>query len=89
MGIDQVIGYIAATLTTLSFLPQVILTWRTRDTSSLSLSMYATFTTGVFLWFVYGLLRHDWIVTLANFVTLLFATSILCFKIYQTYRDRK
>ncbi|MGZ8144685.1 MAG: SemiSWEET family sugar transporter, partial [Methylosarcina sp.] len=40
----EIIGYIAAILTTASFLPQAILTIKTKDTDSLSLSMYATFT---------------------------------------------
>ena len=49
------IGYAAATLTTASFLPQAVLTLRTRDTRGISLAMYSAFTAGVALWLLYGL----------------------------------
>ena len=54
------IGAAAATLTTLSFVPQAIRTLRTRDTRGISGWMYATFTVGVALWLVYGLYLHSW-----------------------------
>ena len=54
MGIEpEVIGYLAAFCTTISFLPQAYLTLKTRDTESLSLGMYSTFTLGVLLWLLY------------------------------------
>ena len=76
------IGYLAATLTTASFLPQAILTIRTKDTESLSLSMYSMFTLGVFFWLIYGLYISDKAIIFANAITLLLAASILSFKIY-------
>ncbi|MGH9811215.1 MAG: SemiSWEET transporter, partial [Terriglobia bacterium] len=48
------IGLLAAFCTTVAFLPQVIQTWRTRSTKDLSLPMFSIFTTGIFLWLVYG-----------------------------------
>ena len=80
MSID-LIGYVAATLTTLSFAPQALHTLRTRDTASLSLTMYAMFTTGVCVWLVYGVLRHDLALIGANTVTVLLAISILWVKV--------
>ena len=71
------IGYLAAALTTTSFAPQAWLTFRTRDVSGISLGMYSTFTVGVALWLVYGLLIAAWPVVFANTITLLLATSIL------------
>ena len=76
------IGYLAAILTTASFLPQAILTIRTRDTESLSLSMYSLFTLGVLSWLVYGIYISDKAIIFANAITLVLAASILSFKIY-------
>lgn len=84
--IPDLIGYLAATLTTISFLPQAIMTLRTRDTASLSLGMYALFTGGVLLWLIYGIYLSNPAIIVSNAVTLLLATMILGFKIYNTYR---
>ena len=78
---NDLIGYIAASLTTLSFLPQALHTFRTRDVSGISLGMYALFTTGVALWLVYGLLVSAWPVVAANAVTLVLALAILVMKL--------
>lgn len=77
----ELIGYIAACLTTFSFLPQAIKTLKTKDTSALSLGMYSIFSGGVFLWLLYGLLISNWPIVAANFVTLLFSTTILTMKL--------
>ncbi len=75
------IGLIAASLTTIAFLPQVIKTWRTKSAKDLSLGMFATFTTGVLLWLIYGLLVNDLPIILANIFTLSLSSIILFFKI--------
>lgn len=80
--IPDMIGYVAATLTTVSFLPQAILTIKTKNTQALSLSMYGIFTLGVLFWLIYGIYRSDHAIILANAVTFLLAASILSFKIY-------
>lgn len=80
----ELIGYIAATLTTASFLPQAILTIKTKDTESLSLSMYSIFTLGVFLWLIYGVYLSDNAIIFSNAITFILAASILSFKIYNT-----
>jgi MtN3 and saliva related transmembrane protein len=77
----EVIGFIAAFCTTISFLPQVIHAFKSKSTKDISLPMYLVLTLGVALWFVYGLLLHSAPVILANFVTFLFALSILLLKI--------
>lgn len=78
---NDVIGYIAASLTTLSFLPQALHTFRTRDVSGISLSMYSLFTAGVALWLVYGVLLWAWPLMVANAVTLALALAILVMKL--------
>lgn len=75
------LGYAAATLTTFSFVPQAWHTFQTRDVSGISLGMYATFTTGVALWLVYGLLLGAWPLIAANGLTLLLALAILVMKL--------
>ncbi len=78
---NDLIGYIAASLTTLSFLPQALHTFRTRDVSGISLGMYSMFTVGVALWLVYGVLLWAWPLMVANAVTLALALAILLMKL--------
>lgn len=80
------IGSAAACLTTLSFVPQAVLTFRTRDVRGISLGMYSAFTAGVALWLLYGLLLRAWPVVVANAITLALAVTILALKL--RYRER-
>lgn len=75
------LGYAAATLTTLAFVPQAWLTFRSRDTSGISLGMYSVFTAGVALWLAYGIALGEWPIIVANAVTLALASAILAMKI--------
>jgi len=81
MEITTMIGLLAASLTTISFLPQAIKVIKTKNTSDLSLLMYVAFTSGVFLWLIYGYLINDLPVMIANSITLVFAATILFMKI--------
>jgi MtN3 and saliva related transmembrane protein len=81
MSLSDLIGYLAATLTTCSFLPQAVHTFRTRDVSGISLGMYSVFTTGVALWLAYGLALQAWPIVVANAITLMLATAILVMKL--------
>ncbi|HVQ33976.1 MAG TPA: SemiSWEET transporter [Lysobacter sp.] len=74
-------GYVAATLTTVAFLPQAVKTLRTKDTHSISLGMYVVFTVGVAFWLVYGLVLHSWPMIVANIVTLALSAAILGMKL--------
>ena len=75
------LGYIAAFLTTLSFVPQAFKTIRSKDTNGVSLSMYAVFTVGVVFWLGYGVLLGSWPIIVANVVTLVLAATILALKL--------
>jgi MtN3 and saliva related transmembrane protein len=81
MQLSNWVGYAAGTLTTLSFLPQVIKTWQSRSAKDISLSMFLMFCTGVTLWIIYGVLHRDLPVIIANVVTLALASIILGFKL--------
>lgn len=74
------IGFLAAILTTFSFLPQAILTLRTRKTDEISLIMYLMLNLGIICWLMYGFVLNDLAIILANAVTLLFSLPILLVK---------
>jgi MtN3 and saliva related transmembrane protein len=77
----ELVGYVAAFLTTCSFVPQAWLTFRTRDVRGISLGMYGVFTVGVALWLLYGLMLAAWPIVIANAITLTLAGGILLMKI--------
>jgi MtN3 and saliva related transmembrane protein len=86
--LTDLLGYVAAALTTLSFIPQAMKTLRSGDTSAISLRMYLLFTIGVALWGVYGLARRDGPLIIANLVTLVSAGLILNCKLRATLPPR-
>ena len=80
-SVTEAIGIVAAVLTTVSFVPQVWHSFKTRDVSGISLGMYSAFTVGVALWLVYGILLQAWPLIVANGVTLCMAVAILLMKL--------
>ncbi len=82
------LGYPAAFLTTIAFVPQAWQSWRTRDLSGISLPMYLLFTTGVALWLCYGIAIGSPPVIAANSVTLLLAALVLWLKIIEVRARR-
>ncbi|MDP0489160.1 MAG: SemiSWEET transporter [Fusobacterium sp. JB021] len=83
----ETLGLIAAVLTTLSFLPQVMQVIKTKDTKSISLGMYSMFVLGVVLWAVYGFLMNDRPVFIANLITFFLSFIILIYKIIEIRRN--
>ena len=81
MSLVMLTGMVAATLTTVAFLPQVLRTWRTRSTSDISLGMFVTYVVGIFLWLVYGLFLRDIPLIASNAVTLVLSGAILVLKL--------
>ncbi len=81
MPTHELIGYLAACLTTCSFVPQALHTFRTRDVSGISLGMYSVFTVGIALWLAYGLALAAWPIVVANGITLVLAGAILGMKL--------
>lgn len=77
----DILGYVAATLTTVAFVPQAIQTIRSHDTRAISLGMYVIFTTGIALWLVYGLVLHSRPIIFSNAVVFPLAATILGFKV--------
>ena len=81
MNTQDWLGYAAAILTTSSFVPQALLTVRTRQVAGISLGMYTVFTIGVSLWLVYGIAIGEWPIIIANAVTVALAATILWTKL--------
>jgi MtN3 and saliva related transmembrane protein len=78
--IQEIIGMAAGTFTTLSFLPQVIKTYKTRSAKDLSLPMFLLFTLGVSMWMTYGISISKPAIIIANGVTLVLAVMLLVAK---------
>jgi len=77
----ETLGYLAAFLTTASFVPQAVHTIRTKDTSGISLLMYIMFVVGIATWLVYGLLIKSNPLIISNIVTLILSGTILLYKL--------
>ncbi len=80
MQFTPVIGFVAGTLTTLSFLPQVHKAWRTQRCNDLSMGMLLSFASGVTLWLVYGLFLRAEPIIAANAVTLVLVLTLIFLK---------
>lgn len=74
------LGIVAGTLTTISFVPQVIKIWKSKSAQDLSMGMFLTFSTGVFCWLLYGIFQHDLPIIIANIVTLALCLTIIVLK---------
>jgi MtN3 and saliva related transmembrane protein len=81
MDLVTALGFLAGSLTTVAFLPQLTKTWKSKSARDVSLGMLLIFTSGVVLWLIYGLLIEDPPVIVANAVTLLLASAIIALKI--------
>ncbi|MCB5173754.1 MULTISPECIES: SemiSWEET transporter [Microvirga] len=77
----EILGFVAAILTTVCWLPQAFRTLRTKDTKSLSLLTQSIFTLGVGLWLIYGILAGNAPIIFANSVTFVLVAAILAMKL--------
>ena len=77
----EIIGLIAAVLTTSSYVPQVYRTWKSKEAGDLSLTMYVVMFIGIVLWLIYGIYLNSLAMILANTVTALLTFSLIVFKI--------
>ena len=81
MDFYEALGMVAAVLTTASFLPQVYKTWKTKDTQSLSLTMYVCFFIGIVLWLIYGIHIDSLPMILANGITVVSTFILIVLKL--------
>ncbi len=85
----DIIGFIAAFITTFAFLPQTIKTIVTRKTESISLIMYVMFSSGVFLWIIYALYIENLAILLANIFTFIFSALITSIKLINVLKQKE
>ena len=77
----ELVGFLAGSLTTISFVPQVVKTWRTRSAGDLSLGTLLIFSLGVMMWLTYGVLLHSWPMMLSNALTLAESAFLIVMKL--------
>lgn len=77
MSATEILGFVAAISTTVSFVPQAIKVIRTRNTDGISLLMYALFTAGMSLWLIYGIVIGSRPMMISNLITALLSAIIL------------
>ncbi len=78
--LHNLVGYLAGTLATVAFVPQVFKILKERSTEDISLATYLLFCSGVGMWFIYGLMNGEWPIVIPNFITLILAGTILIVK---------
>ncbi len=76
----DMVGSLAAFLTTIAFVPQVLKIWRSKSARDISMPMYLSFTAGVALWLVYGVMIASTPMVVANIVTLCLALAVIVMK---------
>ncbi len=89
LTLETLVGFAAAFCTTVSYIPQVKKCWQTGSTGDLSLKMLMILATGIALWVVYGILKGDVVIIIANSVSLLLLCNLLIFKVRETMAGRQ
>ncbi len=87
-SVPSMIGFLAACCTTVSYFPQLKKCFDTGTAEDLSLKMLAILATGIALWVVYGVTQGDWVIIIANAVSLTMLLVLLGFKLNEMRRDR-
>ena len=81
MSLETLVSAVAATLTTVAFVPQALHVIRHKETRAISLYMYIAFATGVAFWLAFGIMIMNWPMIVANSITLALALAILAMKL--------
>ena len=89
LTIETFVGFVAAFCTTVSYIPQVKKCWQTGSTGDLSLKMLAILASGIALWVVYGFLKGDMVIIIANAVSLALLFNLLFFKVRENATARR
>ncbi len=81
MGLTEVLGYSAGAVTTLTFLPQVVKTWKEGSAKDVSLWMFIIAATNEVMWIGYGGLKNDWVIILTNALVLFMSLTMIWLKL--------
>jgi MtN3 and saliva related transmembrane protein len=85
ISLTTLVGLLAAVCTTVSYIPQLHKVWQTRSTEDISLKMFLILAAGIALWVIYGVLKSDIVIMLANAVSFLLLSGILFFKLREMW----
>lgn len=85
MSFTDILGYTAGAVTTFTFLPQVIKTWKEKSAKNISLLMFVIAVTNEIMWIIYGILLNNWVIILTNSVLMVMALTMIYFKL--TYKQ--
>ena len=88
MTLTTLIGILAAFCTTASYFPQLKKCWETKSAGDLSLKMFSALAVGIALWIVYGFMQSDWVIVLANAVSLCCLMGILYYKLREVFASQ-
>jgi MtN3 and saliva related transmembrane protein len=81
----QLLGMAAGSISAITFLPQVIKTWKTKSAGDISLLMFTFATISVLMWLAYGIILRDIPIIYTNSLVLICSLIMLYFK----FRFRK
>lgn len=76
----EILGYAAGAITCLTFLPQVIKTWRSKSAKDVALNMFIIAAVNEVMWIVYGVLLNNWVIILTNAVVLIMSLTMIWLK---------
>jgi MtN3 and saliva related transmembrane protein len=79
-GID-ILGYAACTVTALTFLPQVIKTWKEKSAKNVSLMMFLIAFANEVMWIAYGVLRNDMVIIITNVIMIIMCSIMISLKL--------
>jgi MtN3 and saliva related transmembrane protein len=88
-SLASAVGFVAACCTTVSYFPQLKKCYDTGTAKDLSLKMLSILATGIALWVAYGILQEDWVIIIANAVSLALLVALLGFKLNEMRRGSK
>ena len=81
MAFVDILGYTAGAITSLTFLPQVIKTWKDKSAKDISMNMFLIAATNEVMWIVYGVLLNNWVIIATNTVVLAMSLVMISFKL--------
>ena len=81
MAFVDILGYSAGAITALTFLPQVVKTWKDKSARDISLMMFVIAVINEIMWIWYGILLNNWIIILTNSILLVMSSTMICLKL--------
>jgi MtN3 and saliva related transmembrane protein len=80
-GVD-ILGYAAGAITSLTFLPQVVKTWKDKSAKDISLMMFIIAAINEIMWIIYGTLLDNWVIILTNAIVLAMSLTMIYLKLH-------